>query len=394
MAMLDERYGVEELEVLLGHMGRIFRPQLIFLLTFEEEAVSGVRLEVKQKALSPTSFKMPNRNIDILKNIFRKRDAVVLSEKSSEDFAFLLEDPSIAGTPLAERFGLMALAARSREELAGFVFLFFPDRVPEEHKKEMKSLGYLVGKALAGVEKVSSGPSGEERRRIEFLASMGHELRTPLFPIVWHSDNLLQQQGLQDYTEELEAIHQGAVQLRTLINDLMDLFKITAGKIQLHFKARDIRDCVGRSIDVIRVMAEEKGIRIRSFFEDDLPPAHIDEDRLQQVVLNIMTNAIKFMNEGGELLVTAKKDGKNALVQIIDTGIGIKEEDQKRIFDKFKQLDGETKEHTSGAGIGLSLCKDLVELHGGTIGVKSELQKGSIFYFTIPLAEAADTAGA
>ncbi len=222
-----------------------------------------------------------------------------------------------------------------------------------------------------------------------FLAHMSHELRTPLNAIIGFSDLLLdgiagsindkQRQCLQD-------ILSSGRYLLNLINDVLDLSKIEAGKMEAKPESLKLADVVDDVITTVRPMLVESGHELFISIADDVPPVYADRSRLRQVLLNLLSNAIKFTPAGGKLRLAAVMKNEWCQVSMIDNGIGVKRENQARIFEPFTQADtlpGETKQ---GTGLGLALSRQLVELIGGKIWVESEYGKGSTFTFTIPLA--------
>jgi signal transduction histidine kinase len=184
--------------------------------------------------------------------------------------------------------------------------------------------------------------------------------------------------------------------LRRLINDLLDLSKIEAGKMELYKVSADIMSILKESVDSIAVVAEKNGIKLRLAAGNDIPPFDFDKDRITQVVINLIANALKFTPEGGTILVKCElKDEKEkdvsslapcpssfVEVSVSDTGPGMTQEQANMLFDRFKQL--VTPQAVKGTGLGLAISKAIVEMHGGRIWVESEMGKGSCFKFTLP----------
>ena len=176
-----------------------------------------------------------------------------------------------------------------------------------------------------------------------------------------------------------------------MINDILDLAKIESGKMETRLTDFRIAQVVTAQCDMARPLTERKNIDLESRVEPDLPPMHQDQARIQQVLNNLLSNAIKFTPEGGRITVSARRDASDFLtLEISDTGVGIAEEDQQTIFEKFRQgktamPDGDTmtREH-SGSGLGLSIVKELCRLLGGEVSLQSELGKGSAFTVRLP----------
>jgi PAS domain S-box-containing protein len=230
------------------------------------------------------------------------------------------------------------------------------------------------------------------RMKDEFLASMSHELRTPLTGILGLSE-ALQLQTFGSLNERqlkaLKNVETSGRHLLELINDILDLSKIEAGKLELHFDTCQAADICQASLQLVRGMAQQK----RQKFEFSITPANFairgDPRRLKQMLVNLLSNAVKFSPEGGTFGLTTEADAGAGMARfrVWDKGIGIKPEDQAKIFTPFTQLDSRLARQYSGTGLGLSLVKRMAELHGGTILVESELGQGSTFTLVLPLAK-------
>jgi len=223
-----------------------------------------------------------------------------------------------------------------------------------------------------------------------FLAHMSHELRTPLNAVIGFSDLLIggiagkinnkQRQCLED-------ILSSGKHLLSLINDILDLSKVEAGKIDIRPESLRLADVVDDAVTTVKPMIDESKHKLAVSIAEDLPPVYGDRNRLKQILLNLLSNAIKFTPDGGKLYLETSREDDFCKVSMVDNGIGIRKEDQTCIFEPFTQLDTQPGERKQGTGLGLALTKQLVELLGGKIWVESEYGKGSQFSFTIPLAE-------
>jgi len=223
-----------------------------------------------------------------------------------------------------------------------------------------------------------------------FLAHMSHELRTPLNAVIGFSDLLIG--GIagkinNKQRECLEDILSSGKHLLSLINDILDLSKVEAGKIDIRAESLRLADVVDDAVTTVKPMVNESRHELAISIAEDLPPVYGDRNRLKQILLNLLSNAIKFTPDGGKLSLETSREGDFCKVSMVDNGIGIRKEDQICIFEPFTQLDTQPGERKQGTGLGLALTKQLVELLGGKIGVESEYGKGSQFSFTIPLAE-------
>lgn len=231
------------------------------------------------------------------------------------------------------------------------------------------------------------------RIKDEFLAVLSHELRTPLTLILGWA-RLLSSGQLDKATSArgLKTIKRNAKLQARLIDDLLDVSRIIAGKIHLDVSPVNLVSVIEAAIDVVRPAAEAKAIQIESVLNPKVGLVSGDPIRLQQVVWNLLSNAVKFTPEEGEVTLTAGADEEQVTISVSDTGVGIAKEDQARIFEKFEQLvNGRTKT-AEGTGLGLALSKALVELHGGTISLESELGVGSTFRIRLPRKQASEAA--
>ena len=225
--------------------------------------------------------------------------------------------------------------------------------------------------------------------RSTFLANMSHELRTPLNSIIGYTDLLLDRVD-GDITEEqdksLTKVHNNAKNLLTLINDILDMSRIESGRVELDLREVDLQDIIQKAVYALEPLINKKRLIIDTDFDERLPLAYADPDRVRQVVTNLLHNAIKFTSEG-RITLTARPSQAPKFVDVCisDTGMGIKEEDLNNLFDMFRPLDLSATRPYGGVGLGLSICRGLVEMQGGNIWVESKYEEGSKFYFTLPV---------
>jgi signal transduction histidine kinase len=225
------------------------------------------------------------------------------------------------------------------------------------------------------------------QHKSEFLANMSHELRTPLNAIIGFSEVLGERMfgELNDKQEEyLKDIHASGQHLLSLINDILDLSKIEAGRMDLEPTDFNLPATLDNALTLVRERAGRRGIALGLTVDERLEQIRADERKVRQVVLNLLSNAIKFTPEGGRIDVRAVPVEENVEVSVSDTGVGIAPEDQEAIFEEFRQV-GTAAKKVEGTGLGLTLCRKFVELHGGRIWVKSQVGQGSTFTFTIPI---------
>jgi len=227
-----------------------------------------------------------------------------------------------------------------------------------------------------------------EKIRQDFVANVSHELRTPVSSIKGYAETLLEG-GLDDkdnLREFISVIYQDAERLANLISDLLDLSRIESGKMGMSFFRLDPVSVIRRAVTIMDNQAKAKSITIKINTTQGLPEIKADEAKLFQVVINLLDNAIKYTPERGSVIISAGVNDNMLQIDISDTGIGIAEEDLPRIFERFYRVDKARSRELGGIGLGLSIVKHIVQSHGGQVWVKSEIGRGSLFSFTIPLA--------
>jgi signal transduction histidine kinase/ActR/RegA family two-component response regulator len=224
----------------------------------------------------------------------------------------------------------------------------------------------------------------------EFLATVSHELRTPLTAILGWSNMLLAGKASDETRERaLEIIHRNAQAQNQLISDLLDVSRIISGKLRLDLRTVELSPIIDAAVEATRPAAEAKGVQLDTSLDPHAGPVNGDADRLQQVVWNLLTNAIKFTPEGGRIEVKSEIAGPRVEVTVRDTGIGIAPEFLPHIFDRFRQADPGTNRIHGGMGLGLSIVRQLVELHGGAIRAESQGEgKGATFTVSLPFVKA------
>ncbi len=231
-----------------------------------------------------------------------------------------------------------------------------------------------------------------DRMKSQFLANMSHELRTPLNSIIGFSRVIIK--GIDGPVTELQqqdltAIYNSGQHLLGLINDVLDLSKIEAGKMELAFDEVNIADITNSVLSTMTGLIKDKPIQLQRNIQPDLPTVRADAIRIRQVMINLLSNAAKFTDEGSinvEVGLKRGTAGRNEVcVSVTDTGPGIAEQDQAKLFQPFSQVDDSPTRKTGGTGLGLSICQHIVNMHGGKIWVESEVGRGSTFHFTLPL---------
>jgi signal transduction histidine kinase len=238
------------------------------------------------------------------------------------------------------------------------------------------------------IEDKSRQIEAANRHKSEFLANMSHELRTPLNAIIGFSEVLQERlfgelnEKQAEYTDDILT---SGRHLLSLINEILDLSKVEAGRMELEVATFDLPLAIDNARTFVRERATRHGITLDVNVDARLGDYVGDERKIKQILLNLLSNAVKFTPEGGRIGINARQANGAVEISVTDTGIGIAKEDQPKIFEEFRQVGGDYSHKSEGTGLGLTLAKKFVELHGGRIWVESEVGKGSTFTFTLPI---------
>jgi signal transduction histidine kinase len=294
---------------------------------------------------------------------------------------------ALLGVPLLredEVIGVLAVTAKTPGEFAPEIVRLLTTFATQS------ALAIQNARLFQEIEDKSRQLEVASRHKSEFLANMSHELRTPLNAIIGFSEVLAE--GMfgdvnEKQTEYLQDILESGRHLLSLINDILDLSKIEAGRMELEATDFDLPSAVENALTLVRERASRRGIRLEHTVDERLGDIRADERKVKQVLLNLLSNALKFTPEGGRIDVRATVRDGMAEISVTDTGVGIAPEDQEAVFEEFRQV-GTTANKVEGTGLGLALSRKFIELHGGTIWVKSQLGAGSTFTFTLPLTAA------
>ncbi|MCJ7433752.1 MAG: response regulator, partial [Anaerolineales bacterium] len=275
------------------------------------------------------------------------------------------------------------------------------DRPDEFHPDDIAVLQTLADQIAIAIDNARSYELSQQavremreidRLKSQFLANMSHELRTPLNSIIGFSRVIIK--GIDGPVTELQqqdltAIYNSGQHLLALINDILDLAKIEAGKMELAFDEINISDVINSVLATVTGLIKDKPVTITKNIAPDIPTVHADAIRIRQVLINLFSNASKFTEEGTITVDASVRTGENSrpeiIVSVTDTGPGIAPEDQAKLFQAFSQVDDSPTRKTGGTGLGLSISQNLIQMHGGQIGVDSVVGKGSTFYFTLPV---------
>ena len=257
---------------------------------------------------------------------------------------------------------------------------------------------YELATALEGLEAANRMLSSANhalteasRSKSEFLANVSHELRTPLNSVIGFSE-LMTDPNFGELSprqrEFLSDIRDSGEHLLALINDILDLSKIEAGKLEVHRQDADVAELVADSVSMLRPQAGKKRLQLETRCELSTP-ARVDPRLVRQVLVNLLSNAVKFTPDGGRVETSARFEANDLVLSVADSGIGIPEEDQERIFQEFYQVDGSYSRKYQGTGLGLALVRRMVSLHGGTVTVSSKVGQGARFQCVFPDAKSA-----
>jgi signal transduction histidine kinase/CheY-like chemotaxis protein len=269
----------------------------------------------------------------------------------------------------------------------------------QEHRGELVRTLKALDDAYIRLERFTvqlakAREEAEEARRAKqlFVANVSHELRTPLNIIIGFSEMLAlspEAYGVdaipRQVMGDINRIYRSARHLKGLIDDVLDLTQVDARRMPLITQKTSLVDVIAEAADMMKSLAEQKGLALDQDLPEDLPAVFLDRLRIRQVMLNLLSNAIRF-TQAGRITVSAQVREKDIQVTVSDTGHGIAPEDCDKVFEEFRQVDGSLSRRHGGTGLGLTLSRRLVELHGGRMWVESELGKGSRFHFTQPLA--------
>lgn len=313
------------------------------------------------------------------------------------------EDPRHREESRLIQIGFISIACvpiKSKERITGTLTL--ASRTPRIFSAQdlqlLSSIGNQIGTAMENARLYEREQQMVERLRemdrfkSEFLSNVSHELRLPLTAILGFSELLLDRipgSLTEDQEEYIKNMQASGQHLLEIINNLLDLSKIKAGKMELHLTEFEIKDLVESVERTVTPLIAKKQLSLDTQIPADLPLVSADQSKVKQILLNLLSNAIKFTPSGGRVTISARRDTLKEqpciAISVADTGIGIRVEDQSNIFDEFKQLDASyTREHP-GTGLGLTITKRFVEMQGGNVWVESQQGRGSTFTFTLPV---------
>jgi signal transduction histidine kinase/CheY-like chemotaxis protein len=237
---------------------------------------------------------------------------------------------------------------------------------------------------IASSEQARRTAEEASRLKDEFLATLSHEIRTPLNAVIGWTRILRTQSSVRSRAHALEVIERNAMSQMRLVEDLLDMARIISGKLRLKIDTVSLEELAQAAIDVVAPGAAAKQIAIKTAFEPDLPAITGDGERLQQVIWNLLSNAVKFTQSGGQITVEVSGAGANVRLVVRDNGQGVSPDFLPYVFDRFRQADASASRRHGGLGLGLALVRQIVELHGGAVGVDRGVKQGASFWITLP----------
>jgi signal transduction histidine kinase len=254
----------------------------------------------------------------------------------------------------------------------------FSQRVPVKSRDEVGQLATTFNSMAGDLERI-------EKLRRDMVADVAHELRTPLSNVAGYLE-AIRDDVVKPDTATIASLSEEVELLSRLVDDLQELALADAGELKLVRQPEDLSQLIEQSVKAIQVKVANKGLETSTDVSPGLPPVNIDYYRVSQVLRNLLENALKHTNDGGKIVISAQRIDNVIKVSVADTGEGIPAEDLPNMFERFYRVDKSRARNGGGSGLGLTIAKRLVEAHGGTIGVQSELGKGSCFFFTLPIA--------
>ncbi len=335
---------------------------------------------------------MPTHQLPTVQGIVTRREPIVIDDVLTDERVAPVRDLFIS---LGIR-SMLLVPLIAKDRILGSIGLDATDQPHTFTPDEVALAQTVAGQVAIAIENARLYEQERQmveqlrevdRLKSEFMANMSHELRTPLNAIIGFSAMLLDDLGdmlSEEQQDDLEAINESGYHLLNLINDVLDLAKIEAGRMELSKETLDLREVVNNAMTTAQALIGQKPVTIVIQLPPNLPPLVADHTRLQQVILNLVSNAIKFTEKGTITLQATVQDGE-IVISVSDTGIGIAAEDLPIIFEEFRQVDGSSHRRYGGTGLGLPITKKLVEMHGGRIWVESQVGVGSTFYVALPL---------
>lgn len=382
------------LDIVANEVGKAFKFQTGIALLNEQGTALKIISSYSPNPDRPdtTGIEIPISGNPSTERVFETKQPVLIQDAQRDPLTKPIHD-------LMKKHGVFSLAIFpiiSQNRVIGTLGVDILEQERSFTEEELQTVETIITQAATAVENVrlyqEQKKTAERLREVDklksqFLANMSHELRTPLNSIIGFSRVILK--GIDGpvtdlQQQDLTAIYESGQHLLNMINDILDISKIEAGKMELSFEEVDLTEMVNSVLSTAVGLVKDKPIELRQEIEDDLPLAWADPVRVRQVLLNFFSNAAKFTEEGHITVTTKALSPDEVYIAVSDTGQGISEEDQKKLFQRFSQVDSSTTRKAGGTGLGLSISQQLIKMQGGEIGVESEPGEGSTFYFTLP----------
>lgn len=381
----------------------------LVILKEKGEVTCKVRVGYKQKDLDKIISQLKEK--EIMEKILKEKGLCLVTtieetKEQERELAEIFDAPSFALVPIV-----------TKEESIGFILGGNDSaygRITEDDAELLSILANQISQALENArlyEEIWDSHQKLEMRikertrelakaneelirynkmKSEFVSAVSHELRTPLTSIKGYAAILIEGK-LGEVTpaikERLEKINKHSDTLTKMVNDMLDISRIESGKVEMKFEKLEVKDVVDGVVDMITPQIREKDLKLEIEIPAKVSSMSADNTQIERVFINLLSNAIKFTPSGGKIGIKAKEEDKFIEIEISDTGSGISEEELPRIFDEFFRCENPINREVKGTGLGLSLVKRIVEAHGGKIGVKSTLHKGTTFNFTLPKSD-------
>ncbi|MDQ7096736.1 [Fe-Fe] hydrogenase large subunit C-terminal domain-containing protein [Desulfosporosinus sp. PR] len=276
------------------------------------------------------------------------------------------------------------------------------EAIEESLRQAKEGADFLNKELLAANEKLQE----LDNMKTDFLSTVSHELRTPLTSILgfakiikkrldevifpnFQAGDKKMSRTVNQVQQNIDIIVSEGERLTNLINDVLDIAKMEAGRVDWNMEKTTLIDLIQQGMLAVSSLFEQKGLKLSKEIEDNLPEVVCDQEKIIRVIINLLSNAVKFTSEGS-VTCLCRKRGEEVMISVVDQGIGIAREDEEKVFEKFKQIGDTLTDKPKGTGLGLPICKQIVEYHGGRIWVESEPGKGSCFSFTLPITRKAD----
>lgn len=382
----------------IRHDYRVVAAALTRISALDRRGVPGYEAQPHLTIATAADNDLTARAVDLAQRSANETTLLIAANRSayasSRDLVIAVGAISVVlalGLGMALSWSFVGPIQRTEARLAEIAAGEFTGKLRVPNRDELGSLAANVNRMNDELRRLYGELQEASRHKSEFLAQMSHELRTPLNAIIGFSQVLRQRlvgEINAKQEEYLDDVIASGNHLLSLVNEVLDIEKVEAGQIELELTTVSLREALTRSAALVRDRATGAGIRLSLDLAADVDLVEADDRRLQQVVSNLLANAIKFTPSGGSILVATERRGDVVRVSVSDTGPGVADADRERIFEEFQQTPLGVRQG-EGTGLGLTLARRFVELHGGRIWMESVLPSGSRFVFTLPLGEVA-----